>query len=392
MVPGMTVLGMRSLSQVVAELRGEEVPIAPPVAARSGTQLLTWRGEERLDELDLADLHGLLDVKYAAEVATAGGHPMLLSGPKGAGKTSIAERIPTLLPDLTREESLELTAVHSLAGVLDPAQGMVVRPPFAAPHHDASKASLIGGGQGQVRPGEISRAHCGVLFLDEFPLFSNDVVQAMRQPLESGDITVARQEESVTLPARAMLVLACNPCPCGGYSGNPAANGCRCLERVRRDYRAKISGPIADRIDITRHVVPARGSEVDEIRPPEPSAVVRERVTAARERQGARFAGCSWRLNSQIPSARLKREWPVSTEARRLVDTETYQGRLSARGAVRVLRLAWTIADLRAVRAGRDVTPGVDEVRAALRLRAGDSLDLRTIHGVDVVDDEELAG
>jgi magnesium chelatase family protein len=388
MVPGMTVMGVRSLAQVVAELRGEEVPAAPPVADRSGTQLLSWRGEERLDELDFADLHGLLDVKYAAEVAAAGGHAVLLSGPKGAGKTSIAERIPTLLPDLTREESLELTAVHSLAGVLDPAEGMVTRPPFAAPHHDASKASLIGGGQGQVRPGEISRSHTGVLFLDEFPLFTNDVIQALRQPLESGDITVARQEESVTLPARTLLVLACNPCPCGGYSSDPAANGCRCLERVRRDYRAKVSGPIADRIDITRHVVPAKGSEVDELRPAEPSAVVRERVAAARQRQLERFAGCSWRLNAQMPSARLKRDWPVTPAGRRLVDTETYQGRLSARGAVRVLRLAWTVADLRAVRSGRDVTPGVEEVRTALRLRAGESLDLRVLRGVDPVDEE----
>ncbi len=167
MVPDVVVIGVRSLAQVVAELRGEPVPSAPPVPAASGSRLLTWRGDERLDELDLADIHGLADVKFALEVAAAGGHPLMLSGPKGAGKTSIVERIPTILPDLTPEESLELTAVHSLAGILDPAQGMITRPPFSAPHHDASKASLIGGGQGRVRPGEISRAHCGVLFLYE---------------------------------------------------------------------------------------------------------------------------------------------------------------------------------------------------------------------------------
>lgn len=165
MVPGVDVVGFRSLAQVVAELRGEEAPAAPPVAAASGTPLLTWRGEERLDELDFGDLHGLRDVKYAVEIAAAGGHPILLSGPKGSGKTSVAERLPTILPDLSAEESLELTAVHSLAGALDPARGMVTRPPFSAPHHDASKASIVGGGQGQVRPGEISRAHLGVLFL-----------------------------------------------------------------------------------------------------------------------------------------------------------------------------------------------------------------------------------
>ncbi len=153
MVPDMEVFGMRSLGQVVAELRGEEVPEAPPVAAMSGARLLSWRGEERLEETDMSDLLGLADVRYAVEVAAAGSHHLLLSGPKGAGKTSVAERIVGMLPDLTRAESLELTAVHSLAGLLDPAQGMVVRPPYSAPHHDASKASLIGGGSGQVRPG-----------------------------------------------------------------------------------------------------------------------------------------------------------------------------------------------------------------------------------------------
>lgn len=381
MVPGMTVLGMRSLAQVVAELKGEEVPEAAPVAEASGAQLLSWRGEERLDELDMGDLRGLVDVKYAVEVAAAGGHPLLLSGAKGSGKTSLAERIPTLLPDLAREESLELTAVHSLAGVLDPAAGMVTRPPFAAPHHDASKASLIGGGQGQVRPGEISRAHCGVLFLDEFPLFRSDVIEALRQPLESGDITVARQEESVTLPARGLLVLAANPCPCGEYSTDPGADRCKCLPRLRQEYRRKVSGPIADRIDITRHVHGALAGQDEVFTPPETSAVIRERVTAARLRQAERYAGRAWRLNGHVPSAPLKRDWPVSGAVQQILDEEGYRGRLSARGAVRVLRLAWTVADLRSVRAGRDVVPGVAEVRTALALRAGEPVDMRTARG-----------
>jgi len=394
MVPGMEVIGIRSLAQVVAELRGEEAPAAPPVAARSGTQLLTWRGEERLDELDLADLHGLSDSKYAVEVAAAGGHPLLLSGPKGSGKTSLAERIPTLLPDLMPEESLELTAVHSLAGILDPTKGMITRPPFAAPHHDASKASIVGGGKGHVRPGEISRAHCGVLFLDEFPLFRSDVIDALRQPLESGDITVARQEESVTLPARGLLVLAANPCPCGNYSSRPAENHCKCAPPVLRHYQSKVSGPIADRIDITRHVLASRGSEVDPFRPPEPSAVVRERVAAARARQLERFAGCSWRLNSQVPGPRLKERWPVERAGQDLVDQELYGGRLSARGAIRVLRLAWTVADLLSVRTGTDVTPGFGEVATALRLRSGEPVDLRAATGERGAgaDVEEVAG
>jgi magnesium chelatase family protein len=159
MVPGMDVFGMRSLAQVVAELQGEDVPEAPPVPPMSGSQLLAWRGADRLEEVDLADLRGLADAKYAVEVAAAGGHHLLLSGPKGSGKTSIAERIPTILPPLTTEEALELTAIHSLAGTLDPGDGLLTQAPYAAPHHDASKAALIGGGSGYIRPGEISRAH-----------------------------------------------------------------------------------------------------------------------------------------------------------------------------------------------------------------------------------------
>src|SRR3954470_23121012 len=170
MVPDMSVIGVRSLAQVVAVLRDEEVPDSAPVAALSGARLLAWRGQERLEELDLGDLLGIDDARYAVEVAAAGGHHLLLSGPKGSGKTSLVERIPGILPDLTPEESLELSAISSLAGTLDPAAGMLIRPPFSAPHHDASKASIVGGGSGAVRPGEVSRAHGGVLFLDEFPL------------------------------------------------------------------------------------------------------------------------------------------------------------------------------------------------------------------------------
>ena len=376
MVPGLTVVGVRSLTQVLAVLRGEELPTAPPVAEVSGSPLLAWRGERRLDELDMADLQGLEDEKFAVEVAAAGGHAVLLSGAKGCGKTSLAERIPTILPDLTPEESLELTAIHSLAGSLDAGRGMMTRPPFAAPHHDASKASLIGGGHGTVRPGEISRAHAGVLFLDEFALFRSDVIEALRQPLESGDITVARREESVTLPARGMLVLAANPCPCGEYAPGRQGHRCTCLERVRRDYRRKVSGPIADRIDITRHVVAASPSSADPFWTPESSAGIRARVAAARERQHRRFAATSWRLNSQIPGPRLKDDWAVSDEARRRLDKVTYEGRLSARGAVRVLRLAWTIADLRAVTTGVDGAPCLSDVDVALRLRQGDPLEI----------------
>jgi magnesium chelatase family protein len=215
-----------------------------------------------------------------------------------------------------------------------------------------------------------------VLFLDEFALFRKDVIEALRQPLESGDITVARQEESVTLPARCLMVLASNPCPCGNFSARVGADRCTCLEPVRRAYQARISGPIIDRIDITRRVVGAGRAQRDPFGV-ETSAEVRVRVADARLRQAERYAGRSWRLNGQVPAPRLRDTWPLSADAQQLVDHQCFKGRLSARGAVRVTRLAWTVADLASVRLGRDVLPGVDEVGVALRLRAGDPLDLR---------------
>ncbi len=375
MVPGMEVVGVRSLCQVAAELRGEPMPESAPVAPMSGSRLLAWRGADRHEEVDLADLRGMADARFALEVSAAGGHHLLLSGPKGSGKTSIAERLPTILPDLTAEESLELTAIHSLAGALEPGDGLLRRPPFSAPHHDASKASIIGGGTGQVRPGELSRAHCGVLFLDEFPLFRSDVIEALRQPLESGEVVVARRDESVTLPARGTVVLACNPCPCGEYHALARHNRCTCSEVRRRDYRARITGPIADRIDITRHVEPQRPhADRDRFACDEPSALVRERVEQARRRQSARYAGCPWRLNGHAPGPVLSERWPLGEEARRLLDDALYAGRLTRRGAVRVHRLAWTLADLAALEA-----PGLPEVDAALRLRGGDPLMLATL-------------
>jgi magnesium chelatase family protein len=375
MVPGMTVIGMRSLAQVVAELKGEEVPEAAPVAPLSGSRLLSWRGQDRQEEVDLADLVGMADARYAVEVAAAGGHHLMLTGPKGAGKTSIAERIPTILPDLTAEESVELTAIHSLAGTLEPGDGMLTRPPFAAPHHDASKASIVGGGSGRVSPGAISKAHSGVLFLDEFPLFRSDVIDALRQPLESGEISVARREETVTLPARGMVVLACNPCRCGEYSPSPLHNHCTCREVQRREYRQRITGPIADRIDIVRHLTPLQREHRHEaLGARESSADVRHRVEAARRRQAERYADAEWRLNAQAPGPLLEACWPLTDEARALVEDEVYAGRLTRRGATRVHRVAWTVADL-----DRRPRPGVAEVDVALRLRTGDALLLRTL-------------
>ncbi len=378
MVPDLSVIGVRSLGQVVAVLRDEEPPDAPPVAPLSGAQLLAWRGQERLDELDLADLVGVDDARYAVEVAAAGGHHLLMSGPKGCGKTSLAERIPGILPDLTQAESVELSAIHSLAGTLDPDVGFPTRPPFSAPHHDASKASLIGGGLGVVRPGEISKAHTGVLFLDEFPLFHSDVIEALRQPLENGDVTVARRDGSVTLPARGMVILAANPCPCGDYSGDVRFNNCSCREVQRRDYRNKVTGPVADRVDIVRHLPPLRKRDaLADLAPPESTAQVRRRVTAARARQAERYAEESWRLNGHAPGPVLRDRWPLTKPGQKLVDDQLYNGRLSRRGATRVHRLAWTVADLRCLE-----RPGLDEVDTALRLRTGDPLLLAMLERV----------
>jgi magnesium chelatase family protein len=369
LVPGMTVFGVRSLAQVSAVLRGVEVPEAPPVVGRSGSPLTTWRGADRLDELDLADLEGLEDVRYAVEVAAAGGHPIMLVGPRGTGKTSLAERIPTILPDLTVQQSLEVTALHSVAGALPEGAGLLRRPPWFAPHHTASSASVLGGGSGRVRPGQVSLAHHGVLFLDEFPHFRADVIDAMRQPLESGEVTIARGEEAATYPARSLVVLAANPCPCGNFYGEGRGAGeCDCDEVQRRHYRRKLSGPILDRVDIwveVRPQGPRRGGFGPE---PESSADVRARVEDARRRQARRYEDCPWELNASVPGPLLADRWPLDPDAQRLIDQELAAGRLTRRGVTRVQRLAWTVADC----AGLD-RPGETEAEVALVLRSTDA-------------------
>ena len=381
MVPGVSVLGVRSLRQAVAALRGEPLPQAPPVEPLNSGNLLSWRGDRRADDLDLADVHGMGDARYALEVAAAGGHHLLLSGPKGAGKTTLAERLPGLLPDLTVEETLELSAVRSLSGDLStaataPASGPGgVRPPFRAPHHSATKASLFGGGSGRVHPGEISRALHGVLFLDEFPLFSLDIIDALRQPLEHGEVTIARGDEVATFPARTMVVLACNPCPCGDYHPDARESRCTCSEVRRRSYRDRISGPVTDRVDITRHLTPVRPHELhDPLSRPEPSEPVRLRVGRARRRQAQRYRCTPWRVNADVPGPALTTRWPLADPGRLLLEQHLCDGRLTRRGAVRVHRLAWTVADLRG-----EESPDVDAVEVALRLRSGQPLPVSAL-------------
>ncbi len=376
MVPGMRVFGVRSLAQAMALLSGaEEIPEAPAVEPLSGSSLLSWRGEERLEDLDMSDVIGMADTRYAIEVAAAGGHHLMLTGPKGSGKTTLAERIPGLLPDLDDEESLELTAVHSLSGALPPGAARLTRPPFRAPHHSASRTGILGGGSGRVRPGEVSRAHLGVLFLDEFPLFPTDVVEALREPLEAGEISISRGEEDAVYPARAMFVFACNPCRCGEYHPFARDHQCVCGEVKRREYRKKISGPIADRIDITRFVEPlAETSQVLPFERPESSEVIRARVAAARSRQRERYSGLPWRLNVHVPGPMLRERWSLSEPASLRLDDEVRSGRLTRRGAVRVHRVAWSVADLAGV-----ARPGIDELDVALRLRTSAPLLLASL-------------
>ncbi|HNJ79015.1 MAG TPA: YifB family Mg chelatase-like AAA ATPase [Marmoricola sp.] len=379
LVAGVQVTGVRSLRQALAAVTGTELPQAPAVQPDSGERLIRWRGEERLQDIDMGDLLGMEDARFALEVAAAGGHHLMFTGPKGAGKTSLAERLPTILPDLDRDQQLELTAVYSLAGGLKPGAPLLTRPPFRAPHHSASRAAILGGGTGRIRPGEVSKAHLGVLFLDEFPLLPTDIIEALRQPLESGEISLSRGEDEAIFPARGIVVLAANPCPCGEYHPGNRDNPCICTEVRRRDYRRKLSGPIADRIDIARFVEPefGAGRVPDPTNRPQTSQEIRHRVTAARQRQAERYSGHDWRINAHVPGPIIRQNWPMTPAAMQALDVEIYSGRITRRGATRVHRLAWTIADLRDV-----PTPGTDEFLIALQLRTGQPLQYGAVETI----------
>lgn len=375
MVEGMTVWGVRSLAQAMALVTGAEMPDAPPVEPLTAAPLLAWVEGAGNEVIDYADVFGMTDARFGLEVAAAGGHHLMLTGPKGAGKTTLAERLPTILPDLAADEALELTAVHSLAGSLAPGAGLMNRPPFRAPHHSASRTAILGGGSGRVRPGEISKSHLGILFLDEFPLFPADVIDALREPLESGLIRLSRGEEDAVFPARAIVVLGCNPCPCGEFSASRPDHRCECTEVRRREYRRKLRGPVLDRIDITRHVEPLRPHEYSPVfGVPESSAAMAARVRQARQRQQRRFRRDPWRLNAHVPGPVMKVRWPLVEEAAARLQAEILAGTLTQRGGVRVHRLAWTVADL----AERE-QPSMADLETALRLRSGESLEVRCL-------------
>lgn len=315
-------------------------------------------------EVDFADVKGQEAAKRALEVAAAGGHNILMVGPPGSGKTMLARRIPTILPPLTMEEALEVTKLYSVCGRLSANQALITHRAFRAPHHTISNAGLTGGGT-YPRPGEVSLAHHGVLFLDEFPEFRRDVLEVMRQPLEDGHVTIARAQASLTYPAQFVLVAAMNPCPCGFY--NDHIKACTCTPPMIQRYLQRISGPLLDRIDIHVEVPRLKQDELMSRAAGEPSARVRDRVRRARELQQTRFAGSRIHCNAQMGSRQMKSHCILSSDAEAMLKQAIEHLRLSARAYDRILKLSRTIADL----AGSEAI-GIEHIAEAVQYRSLD--------------------
>jgi magnesium chelatase family protein len=353
-VDGIRVLPVSSLADAVAALNDPAHAAAAPAA--------TVTSAPSCDAPDLADVRGQLVARRALEIAAAGGHNLLFIGPPGAGKTMMARRLPGILPPLTFDEALAVTSVHSVAGLLPAGTGLIQARPFRAPHHTISTVALVGGGS-QPRPGEVSLAHLGVLFLDEMPEFNRSVLEVLRQPLEEGHVSIARAARTARFPARFVLVGAMNPCPCG-FSGDPVRE-CRCTPQQIAKYETRLSGPLRDRMDLTVEVPAVPQDVLGGTAPGECSAAVRARVVAARECQRERYADNGPRTNADLTPSFLGRVCDLDRDGRRLLGAAVSKMGLSARGYDRVRKVARTIADL----SGYDRV-AADHIAEALQFRA----------------------